>query len=756
MSDLPYSGSGLPYGGSGLPYGGEKEPYTPRKKRKADGGALLMDRYPTHYMPHVGRQVMADGGAPEYDGPTLPIPTRLPTWDDAKHAVDVAKSFLTPADPYQEAGKAVEQYRAGNPVDAFATMAGAMPQTGAIKAYHGSPHKFDRFDISKIGTGEGAQAYGHGLYFADNEGVARSYRDQLSGMNWHRDTMGDSKTLKYLQDNFLKKPLENNEKDLEWAQSIVDDIKNKRPSGHMYEVAIHADPEHFLDWDKPLREQPSVSSKVGNGVMRQLADLGESKRSGWGDLGIGSNPDEYISGQDLYRHLTPGFVSSGPYREPNAAAAAETLRAAGIPGIRYLDQGSRGAGDGSRNYVLFDDKPIEILRRYADGGEVGPSAAITGPHTITADDLIGRAVSTAQNVGAYTDTGGQKIAAPYVIGMKDGYPVYSIPAEPATTPAAKKDTLPYGFAEGGGVDPVGKVLDMLAAGGTKAYLSASQWPDAIKSTVEQPMRDVVYAGDVATGKRLYDQDEAIQAAVRLAGNVGTGGMAMGDAPAGAIGINAGVRAKNAPMSELGRAVEMALSDGAPGNIYRETGWWPGADTQWRHRISDVNSSLTEKALNEIRKPAGAVGKLDELFSHPELYEAYPHLRDIGANLASDPSSQIYGQYLPTSKFLVASSPVFKDNPNSLRAIILHELQHAVQQHEGFSPGAHPDVVGVENYLRSAGENEARYAQFGRNIPNEHTRAIPDLYPWMPQNAPEGLHPALKLHPYSEQIVQSPD
>jgi len=34
--------------------------------------------------------------------------------------------------------------------------------------------------LSKIGTGEGAQAYGHGLYFAENEGVARSYRDALT------------------------------------------------------------------------------------------------------------------------------------------------------------------------------------------------------------------------------------------------------------------------------------------------------------------------------------------------------------------------------------------------------------------------------------------------------------------------------------------------------------------------------------------------------------------------------------------------
>ena len=53
-----------------------------------------------------------------------------------------------------------------------------------FKAYHGSPHKFDAFDLSKIGTGEGAQAFGHGLYFAENENVARGYRDALSDENW--------------------------------------------------------------------------------------------------------------------------------------------------------------------------------------------------------------------------------------------------------------------------------------------------------------------------------------------------------------------------------------------------------------------------------------------------------------------------------------------------------------------------------------------------------------------------------------------
>ena len=48
-----------------------------------------------------------------------------------------------------------------------------------MTVYHGSPHKFDKFDASKIGTGEGAQAYGHGLYLAENPGVATDYARAL-------------------------------------------------------------------------------------------------------------------------------------------------------------------------------------------------------------------------------------------------------------------------------------------------------------------------------------------------------------------------------------------------------------------------------------------------------------------------------------------------------------------------------------------------------------------------------------------------
>ena len=58
--------------------------------------------------------------------------------------------------------------------------------------WHGSPHSFDKFSLNYIGTGEGAQAYGYGLYFTEKEGIARAYA------NIYR-----SKGVEYLSVNWM-------------------------------------------------------------------------------------------------------------------------------------------------------------------------------------------------------------------------------------------------------------------------------------------------------------------------------------------------------------------------------------------------------------------------------------------------------------------------------------------------------------------------------------------------------------------------
>jgi len=49
-----------------------------------------------------------------------------------------------------------------------------------FNAYHGSPYEFDHFDMSKVGSGDGLNKFGYGLYFADREDTAAYYAKELS------------------------------------------------------------------------------------------------------------------------------------------------------------------------------------------------------------------------------------------------------------------------------------------------------------------------------------------------------------------------------------------------------------------------------------------------------------------------------------------------------------------------------------------------------------------------------------------------
>lgn len=231
-----------------------------------------------------------------------------------------------------------------------------------IKAFHGSPHSFDKFSMGKIGTGEGAQAYGHGLYFAENEGVAQGYQKKLTRVKNYIidgvirkhggiDNAIDALTseIKDLSSTTFSQNLPGSQKLLDkqiaQRQSMLESLIARKTEGQanpgsMYEVDINADPNAFLDWDKPLSEQPEVQAR--------LATIGEAARSST-TRGV----DKYISLENML---------------DNRAAVTEKLKEAGIPGIKYLDAGSRGVGDGTRNYVVFDDRLISIVRKYGIAG----------------------------------------------------------------------------------------------------------------------------------------------------------------------------------------------------------------------------------------------------------------------------------------------------------------------------------------------------------------------------------------------------
>ncbi len=142
------------------------------------------------------------------------------------------------------------------------------------------------------------------------------------------------------------------------------------PPGRMYEVRINADPEQFLDWDKPLAQQTEAVKRTIEPALRSAAL----------DLGKGATPEvlarfEGMGLKNFADRMRPKEID--PWSLDTVTLAQQypnALRDAGIPGVKYLDQSSRAAGEGSRNFVVFDDKLIEILRKY---GLLPPVAAGT-------------------------------------------------------------------------------------------------------------------------------------------------------------------------------------------------------------------------------------------------------------------------------------------------------------------------------------------------------------------------------------------
>ena len=295
-------------------------------------------------------------------------------------------------------------------------------------AWHGSPHDHDGFDSSKIGTGEGAQAYGFGHYFAGARAVAEWYRDKLTSSGYslrgkkgyehsteeinavikigrllaqgstesmainlvkaeaRRDVDNAKKLLDEQTQNIGKEVdlgagwgdlryqtitqadvdaaaygYESAKRRLEVIEGIKpgDVARNK---GRLYQVELAPAGDELLDWDRPLSEQ---SEKV-KAALQTKADSfdGATFRGRPSNNGTEAflfadaiHDARLVGGGDFYKTLTRKLASD--------KAASEYLHSIGIRGIKYLDGNSRGANEGSHNYVIFDDADIEITAKFS-------------------------------------------------------------------------------------------------------------------------------------------------------------------------------------------------------------------------------------------------------------------------------------------------------------------------------------------------------------------------------------------------------
>jgi hypothetical protein len=233
-------------------------------------------------------------------------------------------------------------------------------------AFHGSPHTFNKFDISKLGTGEGAQAFGHGMYFAENPEVAKSYiprdfksEDKLSKLYDQAEKKGQYAAMQIYEDLMLHKmPNEislegfvGNE--LSQAQNALKQgtkIYQSQKGANLYKVDI---PDEYmpslLQWDKPLSQQPT---KVKQALEKIDPDTYSPK-------GIDYSPEEL--GQSIYLRIANSPQAQGHQQ------ASSLLDSLGVKGIKYLDEGSRTSQAGTNNFVIFDPSQVKILERNNKG-----------------------------------------------------------------------------------------------------------------------------------------------------------------------------------------------------------------------------------------------------------------------------------------------------------------------------------------------------------------------------------------------------
>jgi len=297
-------------------------------------------------------------------------------WVAPQVAYDAAKAYMLPGyaamggkyDPEDVANMAMNVAGGGMAI-------GRAPANSlAMNVYHGTPHRFaaternplGEFRASQIGTGEGAQAYGHGLYLAEHPDTAKGYRvalskdkfitnngffdpDELQHLNIRVATRkGDldkaiEEAKKYAQPNpDYPEAAARASRDLERLKALKASGGIRKNEGSFYHVDLpDLMVEKMLHFDKPLSQQSKYVKDAINKSNYALRDMAY-------DLFGASDP----TGQQIAKASL------------NPKEFAEHMRSLGVPGIQYLDAGSRGVG-GTRNFVVFpgEEKNLTILKR---------------------------------------------------------------------------------------------------------------------------------------------------------------------------------------------------------------------------------------------------------------------------------------------------------------------------------------------------------------------------------------------------------
>ena len=182
---------------------------------------------------------------------------------------------------------------------------------------------------------------------------------------------------------------------------------------------------------------------------------------------------------------------------------------------------------------------------------------------------------------------------------------------------------------------------------------------------------------------------------------------------------AGDRALGADLSALGEAQRLASQRQSMKSIFEKTGWYRGRDNKWRFEIDDSKATIDTTNVDwqedtfdgVMRRYQGSWnGRLGDFYKHGQLYQNYPALRDAPLEVG-------FGEYYGTRGGIdggaIRAYVNDVDDFTTLRKIIAHEVQHYIQDVEGFSRGSAPKVVAEQNAIAISDiESEIKKAESG--------------------------------------------
>jgi len=245
--------------------------------------------------------------------------------------------------------------------EAFERQMAQVPNLMGLTAYHGTPHTIKgKFDISKVGTGEGAQAYGHGMYFAENPAVANEYarvlgsKIDVNGKPLYQANKTIGSTGNTELDDYLVANLGNVQATRKQLLSDIKEIRPTNPSAAKEMQSTLAD----------LRKANVAVQDTGNLYKVDIPDEYIPKMIEW-DKPFTKQPQNL---QDIFAKVNPiAVLQKDPSNEftrwLRLPSTSKDLQEMGYKGIKYKDAGSRGEGTKTFNYVVFDPTDVKILEQ---------------------------------------------------------------------------------------------------------------------------------------------------------------------------------------------------------------------------------------------------------------------------------------------------------------------------------------------------------------------------------------------------------